>query len=132
MPVPLLSRIFKFGLTGCTGLIIDFSITYFLKERVRINKYLANACGFICAVFSNFFLNKFWTFSSITNSKPLDQFFMFITISIAGLCINSGVIMLLVNKIKTRFYLSKTVAVCVVFAWNFFMNNYITFSTHHT
>jgi putative flippase GtrA len=132
MQVPLLSRIFKFGITGCSGLLIDFSITYFLKEKVRINKYIANATGFTCAVISNFFLNKYWTFNSVTNIKPANQFFMFITISVVGLCINSGVIMLLVNKIRTRFYFSKVIAVCIVFAWNFFMNNYITFSPLHS
>ena len=131
MQVSLLSRMFRFGLTGFSGLLIDFSVTYFLKEKISINKYLANATGFTCAVISNFFLNKYWTFHAQA-SKPVDQFFLFISISIAGLCINSGIIMLLVNKIKTRFYFSKAVAICVVFAWNFFMNNYITFSPPHT
>jgi putative flippase GtrA len=61
----------------------------------------------------------------------VNEFFMFTTISAAGLCINSAVIMLLVNKMKAQFYFSKVIAVGIVFAWNFFMNNYVTFSPSH-
>ena len=130
MRIPDLSRIIKFGLVGCTGLLVDFSVTYFLKEKVLINKYIANAVGFICAVISNFFLNKYWTFNSANNNLIADQFFLFSIISAAGLCINSGVIMFLINKMNVRFYLSKVIAVCIVFIWNFLMNNYVTFYKH--
>jgi putative flippase GtrA len=131
MERPDLSRIVKFGLVGCTGLLIDFSITYFLKEKILLNKYIANATGFTCAVISNFFLNKYWTFSSSNNNKFITgQFFLFTIISATGLCINSAVIMVLTKKMNIRFYLSKVIAVCIVFIWNFLMNNYITFYKH--
>ena len=124
------SRLFKFGLVGLSGLLIDFSITYLLKEKVLINKYIANATGFSCAVISNFLLNKYWTFNSVSNKLISNQFFLFAIISVMGLCINSSVIMLLIKKMNIRFYLSKAIAVCIVFIWNFSMNNYITFHQH--
>jgi len=122
-----LLQIIKFGLVGFTGLIGDFSVTYFLKEKALINKYIANATGFTCAVISNFFLNKYWTFNSAGNQFITNQFFLFATISVIGLCINSSVLLLLIKKMNVRFYLSKAVAVCIVFLWNFLMNDYITF-----
>ena len=120
-------RILRFGLVGLSGVLVDFSITYFLKEKASINKYVANATGFSCAVISNFFLNKYWTFNSSGNQVITNQFFLFTTISVMGLCINNGVIMLLIKKVNMQFYLSKVIAVCIVFAWNFLMNTYITF-----
>ena len=102
MQLPDLSRVIKFGLTGCTGLFIDFSVTYLLKEKAHINKYIANASGFTCAVISNFFLNKYWTFNSVTNNQPTNQFFLFVAISVIGLSINSAVIMVLVKKMNAR------------------------------
>ena len=128
--MPDFLRIIKFGLVGFVGLLVDFSVTYFLKEKVLINKYIANATGFTCAVISNFFLNKYWTFNSASNQFITNQFFLFATISVIGLCINSSVIMLLIKKMNMRFYLSKAIAVCIVFIWNFLMNNYITFYNH--
>lgn len=120
-------RIIKFGLVGFTGLFIDFSITYLLKEKALINKYISNATGFTCAVISNFILNKYWTFNSYGNKSMTNQFFLFSAISVIGLCINSSIIMFLIKKKNMRFYLSKIIAVCIVFIWNFLMNNYITF-----
>jgi dolichol-phosphate mannosyltransferase len=120
-------RILRFGVVGLSGLFIDFSITYFLKEKVSINKYVANATGFTCAVISNFYLNKYWTFNSVGSQLITNQFFLFAIISVMGLCINSSVIMLLIKKMNVRFYLSKVIAVCIVFGWNFLMNTYITF-----
>src|SRR5438477_10141424 len=114
MQLPDLSRIIKFGLVGFSGMLIDFSITYLLKEKALINKYIANATGFTCAVVSNFFLNKYWTFNSPDNKFISNQFFLFTIISVGGLCINSGVIMFLINKMNVRFYLSKAIAVCIV------------------
>jgi len=128
--MPDFLRIIKFGLVGFVGLLVDFSVTYFLKEKVLINKYIANATGFTCAVISNFFLNKYWTFNSASDQFITNQFFLFATISVIGLCINSSVIMLLIKKMNMRFYLSKAIAVCIVFIWNFLMNNYITFYNH--
>jgi putative flippase GtrA len=125
-----LSRIIKFGLVGVTGLFIDFSVTYLLKEKALINKYIANATGFTCAVISNFFLNKYWTFNSAGNKFITNQFFLFTIISLTGLLINSTVIMILIRKMNMRFYLSKVVAIGIVFTWNFLMNNYITFYKH--
>src|SRR5437867_13341316 len=102
MDMPDLLRIIKFGLVGFTGLFIYFSTTYLLKEKVLINKYIANAAGFTCAVISNFFLNKYWTFNS-TNSKLIaHQLFLFAIISVVGLCINSGTIMFLIKKMNMR------------------------------
>lgn len=121
-------KVIKFGLVGCSGLLIDFSATYYLKEKADINKYLANAMGFICAVLSNFFFNKYWTFNSAGNQKTSIQFLFFLLISIVGLCINTGIIIILVKKLHARFYFSKLIAVFVVFLWNFLMNNYFTFS----
>ena len=43
----LITQIAKYALVGSLGLLIDFSITMFMKEKCSINKYLANSTGFI-------------------------------------------------------------------------------------
>ena len=121
------SKIFKFGVVGCSGIIIDFSLTYLCKEKLRINKYISNAIGFSCAATSNFLLNNYWTFNENNESLLADRFFVFFIISLIGLGINSLVIALFINKFNFKFYAAKIVAVGIVFAWNFLMNNYITF-----
>jgi putative flippase GtrA len=117
----------KFCLIGFSGMLIDFGITWLLKEKVRINKYIANSTGFTLAATSNYFLNRIWTFHS-ENKQIFTEYSLFIVISLAGLAINNFVIFLLNDKLKLNFYLSKLIAVGVVTCWNFIMNYLITFS----
>jgi putative flippase GtrA len=119
-------KFLKFCVVGFSGMIIDFSTTWFLKEKVRINKYIANSSGFILAATSNYIWNRVWTFHS-ENRYVVTEYFSFILISLAGLAINNFIIFLLNDKLRLNFYLSKLIAVGVVTVWNFLMNFIITF-----
>jgi putative flippase GtrA len=122
----LLFKFLKFCIVGSSGMIIDFGTTWFLKEKVKINKYLANSTGFILAATSNYVLNRLWTFQS-DNSHIGTEYISFMTISLIGLGINNLVLFLLTEKMKLNFYLSKLFAIGVVTIWNFIMNYLITF-----
>lgn len=122
-----LVKFLKFGLVGLSGLFVDFGFTYLFKEKVKIQKYIANAIGFMMAASSNYILNRIWTFQS-TNSDIAVEYSEFIIISIIGLGINTLILWMIVSQYKLNFYLSKVFAIAVVTIWNFMANNYITFS----
>jgi len=107
-------------------MIVDFGTTWFLKEKIKLNKYFANSTGFMLAASSNYLFNRFWTFHS-GNPHIASEYGSFILISLVGLAINNLIIYLLCEKMKINFYLSKLFAVGVVTIWNFFMNYMITF-----
>ena len=107
-------------------MLLDFGITGLLKEKVKINKYIANSAGFILAATSNYLLNRFWTFQS-DSIHVVTEYLSFILISIAGLGMNNAVVYLLIEKMKLNFYLSKLFAIGVVTLWNFSMNYLFTF-----
>lgn len=120
------SQLIKFALVGITGMGLDFGTTWLLKEKVKINKFMANAAGFSIAVVNNFMLNKYWTFD---NQNPIatEQFIKFLVISIVGLGINSLLLFILLKKIKGNFYLVKLAVIGLVFFWNFSANYLYTF-----
>ncbi len=122
----LLERFVKFCVVGGSGVVVDFGITYIAKEWLRLNKYVANSLGFICAATSNYVLNRMWTFSS-TDPHIAQQYLRFIGFSLIGLAINNLVIYLLHGRIKCNFYIVKLIATGVVTFWNFFMNYIFTF-----
>ena len=72
-------KFFKFGLVGFSGLIIDFGITWICKEKLKLNKYLANGFGFLFGVTNNYFLNKYFTFDN-HNEEIGFQFLSFLII----------------------------------------------------
>ena len=119
-------KFLKFGVVGFTGMIIDFGITFILKEKVKIHKYIANAIGFSVAATTNYFLNRAWTFHS-KNPHIANEYGHFILVSLVGLGINSLILWLLVSKFKWNFYFSKLIAIGVTTIWNFGGNLIFTF-----
>ncbi|MDF2477769.1 MAG: GtrA family protein [Sphingobacterium sp.] len=119
-------KILKFGIVGIIGLIIDFTITFILKEKFKINKFIANSAGFLLAVVNNYLLNKYWTFHSVKNHYML-EFLSFFSICFIGLVLNNTILYILNEKNKFSFYLSKAASISIVMIWNFSANYLITF-----
>lgn len=122
----LVLKFVKFSLVGFSGLLIDFGVTWLIKEQLKGNKYLANSLGFSFAVINNYLWNKYWTFQD-ANPAMLEQFGKFLAISIIGLLINNLVIYIL-NR-HMNFYLAKLIAIIVVVIWNFIMNYTYAFAS---
>ncbi len=122
----LISLFVKFAVVGGSGVVVDFSITWLLKEKAKINRYLANSTGFITAATTNYFLNRWWTFQS-HNPEITKEYLSFIGIALIGLLFNNLLLYIFHEKTKLRFYLSKLLAIGIVTAWNFVMNYFFTF-----
>ena len=117
----------KFCVVGGTGVVVDFGITFLFKEKLKLNKYIANSLGFMAAASTNYLLNRWWTFRS-HDPEVAQQYVQFVGISAIGLILNNIIIYLLNDKARLNFYLSKLIAIGLVTLWNFFMNYYFTFT----
>lgn len=122
----MIAQFIKFCVVGGSGVFVDFGITYICKELLRLNKYVANSLGFLCASTTNYILNRVWTFESHTNNVAA-QYLRFIGIAAIGLAINNATIYLLHGRLKWNFYVAKLFAIGVVTFWNFFMNYFFNF-----
>jgi putative flippase GtrA len=120
------TSIFKFGCVGVSGMIIDFSTTWLLKEKLQVHQYVANAIGFVLAVINNYTLNKYWTFSTVTTTGN-NQFLLFLAVALGGLLLNNLSLHILLKKYKYNFYFLKLIVIFIVFIWNFTLNSLITF-----
>ena len=117
----------KFCVVGGTGVVVDFGITFLFKEKLKLNKYIANSLGFMAAASTNYLLNRWWTFRS-HDPEVAQQYVQFVGISAIGLILNNIIIYLLNDKARLNFYLSKLIDIGLVTLWNFFMNYYFTFT----
>lgn len=122
----MIEQFIKFCVVGGSGGFVDFGITYLCKEWLRINKYVANSLGFLCASTTNYLLNRIWTFHN-DNPDIAAQYLRFLSIALVGLAINNGTIYLLHERLRWNFYFSKLCAIGVVTFWNFFMNYFFNF-----
>ena len=95
--IELLVTFFRFCIVGLSGLGIDFFTTWFLKEKILLNKYFSNSCGFILAASSNYYFNRIWTFNSI-NPEISKEFSIFLFVSFIGLIINNVLLFIFHKK----------------------------------
>jgi putative flippase GtrA len=121
-----LVRLAKFGMVGCTGIVIDFSVTWLCKEKLKWNKFVANSMGFSFAVVSNYLLNRYYTFQNNGPGISL-QFLKFLLISMAGLGLSTGLLFLIQKNTRFNFYISKAIVIGLVFIWNYSINSLFTF-----
>ncbi len=122
-----LLKFIKFSLVGFSGVFVDFGTTFICKEILKIQKYVANTCGFTLAATTNYFMNRLWTFHS-TNPNIMQEFTRFFIIALIGLVMNLLIIWAMSGKFKVNFYVSKLIATLVVTLWNFLINAYYTFA----
>lgn len=127
IPETIIYKLLKFMLVGTGGTIIDFGITFFLKEKVKINKYYANSIGYMFAATSNYIFTRIWAFDN-TNPDILKQYFIFVTISLIGLGLMNLFIWVFHEKFKMNFYVAKVLALLIVLVWTFSAHYKITFS----
>ena len=119
-------QLIRFGVVGCSGLVIDFAITYFFKEHVGVNRFVANTLGFGAAVVNNYLINRFWTFKN-SERQIAKQFLKFLMVSVIGLGINTLCIYTFQQWNHLSFYVAKFIAIVLVFMWNYTINAYVTF-----
>lgn len=106
-------------------MVVDFSITILLKEKLKVHRYISSSAGFTLAASSNYLFNRLWTFES-NNPKVLIEYGTFILISLIGLIINN--LFLYLFEKKLRFYFAKFLAIMVTSLWNFIANYYLNFA----
>jgi putative flippase GtrA len=128
----LIKKIFRFGLVGTSGMVLDYSVTFLCKEFFLFGKYIANFFGFAVAATSNYILNRKFVFSENAGRHRI-QYTAFVGIALAGLALNSFIIWLLTDKIlELNFYLAKGIAIATVFIWNFSLNHFFNFRNKET
>lgn len=133
-------RFFKFLVVGTIGFIVDFGTLTFLVEVMGFVPVVANTISFSAAVVSNFTLNRYWTYPDSRSKRRRIQLLQFGAVSILGLAINNGILLLLQNPFDLLlrslsvpesiggYIPAKMVATIVVLFWNFFINRYWTYN----
>ena len=119
---------FKFSVAGLCGVLTNFLLTFLLKEKLFLNKYISNSSALTIALFINFILNRNWTYQ--VNLEPVfSQFLKFLLVVTVSVLINHVIVYVSHKNFKFNFYFSKLIAVALVFIWNFVMHSIYTFKS---
>jgi putative flippase GtrA len=119
-------QLFKFGVVGGTGYVVNLVVFAILVEGIGIN-HIAGAIGAFCvAVTNNFLWNRYWTFDA-AGGRAGDQAWRFLAVSLIGLGINLAVLALLVDMAELAELPSQAIAVAIAMPANFIGNRLWTF-----
>jgi putative flippase GtrA len=138
------TRFIRFISVGAIGAVVDFGIMNLFSKLFNMPLTVAGTISFICAIISNFFFNRFWTYPDSRSRSLTKQLIMFFIVNVAGLAIRLPILHYLEPPMRslsanlvpfipfTSGFMGKNltlaVAVSIVMLWNFFINRYWTYN----
>lgn len=131
---PEAKRFVKFAIVGGIGAVIDFSVLNLLVLAFGVDKFYANIVSVICAIISNFWWNRHWTFPESREHELHVSFGKFFVVNLLGLGINQAVFVYSDKYFFDPLFdhpidynLAKLTAIGIVLFWNFFVNRFWTY-----
>jgi putative flippase GtrA len=137
-------RFLKFAAVGALGSVVDIGIMNLLTHLFNMKLVYAGSISFIFAVFSNFTLNRYWTYPDSRSRPLMHQLGMFFLVNSIGIGIRIPVLHyvepVMRQAIERMAHLSNAaveslaknatliLAIGVVMIWNFFVNRYWTYN----
>jgi putative flippase GtrA len=119
-------QLFKFGVVGGTGYVINLAVFAVLEEALGVHHILSAVGAFCVAVTNNFLWNRSWTFRA-TDGHPGFQAARFLTVSVLALGVNLILLYLLVDVAGAPELPSQALSVAAAMPFNFIGNKLWTF-----
>jgi putative flippase GtrA len=121
-------QLFKFGLVGCSGYVINLAVFSLLIDPIGLNHIEAAIGAFCVAVSNNFLWNRHWTFGP-GEDHPAFQALRFFVVSVAALLLNLAVLEALVVGTSLADLPAQAIAVAAAMPFNFVGNKLWTFAS---
>jgi len=138
------ARFLKFATVGAIGSVIDIVIMNLLTHLLNMRLVYAGTISLICAIVSNFMLNRYWTYPDSRSRHFLHQLSMFFLVNVVGILFRIPILHFVEPVMAGAFermvrlsHASAEVlarnatlafAIGVVMIWNFFINRYWTYN----
>jgi len=124
-------KIFKFGLVGLSGIVVNMGVLYYLTEFVGFYYLLSSLFAIELSIVNNFIWNDLWTFKGTRQhrmSKRWHRLISFHAVSAGGLVINMGILFFLTSFAGVYYLISNIIGIMVGFGWNFWVNRHMTWT----
>lgn len=115
----LLVQIFRFAIVGVVATIIDFIFLYIFRDIFNLTLAVSNTLSFTISVIYNYFASLTFVFDVNKEKSKFKNFIIFIVFSVIGLILNDFIVVIVTNKLKVYYLISKIVATIFVMVFNF-------------
>jgi dolichol-phosphate mannosyltransferase len=124
-------RIFKFGIVGLSGIVVNLGVLYLFVEYFILNKDLASPIAIEFSILNNFIWNDLWTFGSAEDQKVSSRWHRFVAfniVSVGGAAINYGIFLVLTAWFSVYYLAAQLIGILIAFVWNFLINRRVTWT----
>jgi putative flippase GtrA len=138
------TRFLKFATVGAIGSVADILIMNLLTHLFNMRLVYAGTISLICAILSNFLLNRYWTYPDSRSRHFLHQLSMFSLVNLMGIAFRIPILHfvepVMAGAFESMVHLTHgsaeilaknatlALAIGVVMIWNFFINRYWTYN----
>lgn len=120
----------KYGTVSVIALIVDFGTLLVLNLVFNVNYLMSASVGFTLGLIVNFFLSNERVFAGPRIKNKTVNFAAFALIGVVGLVANDVIIWLCHGVLHLSVFISKCIAVAVVFFWNFLARRQFLYQGH--
>lgn len=127
----LLRQIVRFGLVGGLATLVHVGTFLTLADGIGFHPQAANLLAWLAAFVISFLGHFLWTFRENlvgTQRRPADALVRFLVVSLLGLGLNSGIVMVMVGIVGTSNAMAALLMATLVPALLFTINRYWAFS----
>ncbi|MEW6141699.1 MAG: GtrA family protein [Chloroflexota bacterium] len=118
-------RFLKFCLVGASGVVVNEGLLWLLKQFAGLPLPLASVISIETSIISNFILNDYFTFRDRRGRGArsfLARLGKFNVVSLAGLGINMGFLLVLTYLLGVHYLISNLVGIALALIWNYLVN----------
>jgi putative flippase GtrA len=131
---PAFFQFLKFCIVGSSGLLVDTAVLIGVVELAHLDPRVAAVFAFLCAVNSNYVLNRFWTFNTARATSVATSYTRFVAVCLTGFFVRLGVMHLLIELLDMglgyRYVLASIIGIFAATLFNFLGTKFIAFSSN--
>lgn len=121
---------FKAQLSSLFATVLDFTVTIFLVEALKINYVESTILGAFAGAIGNFYVNKYWAFDT-GKTQLKKQSYRYSVVWVGSVILNASGIYLLSHFFKTAYVIAKIiVAIVVGVGFNYTLQKRYVFNSH--
>lgn len=115
-------RLFRFGMVGLTGVVVNLGLLTLLTEVAGLFYLLSAAISVEASIVTNFLLNDAWTFRDRREGHRLTRLAKFNTVSLLALGLNIATLAFLAEVVGLHYLVAEAFAILVTFTFNYLGN----------
>jgi len=122
-----LFHLFRYLISGGTAAATNVGILFLLVQFAGIHYLSASIMAYLLAIVVSFTLQKFWTFQDRPTHDIRAQFLRYVTVILANLALNTGLMYILVTHFHVWYILAQIMAIAVIAVTGYFGYKYFVF-----